>query len=55
MAKKYSKIKSWLLMSGKNELNSSQRNWLRSRDSCDRSVSCIKNAYYRRIDQLNAY
>jgi uncharacterized protein len=33
---------------------SAQRQWLKTRESCDRDIACLSKAYNDRIGQLNA-
>ncbi len=55
LAQRYLVLKGRMSRSRGMRLKRGQREWLRLRDRCGSSVGCIENAYFRRLDELNAF
>jgi uncharacterized protein len=54
MATLYGVLSSLVAMGQRSNLQDTQREWLRARDSCRDDRACLANAYASRIQELNA-
>ena len=53
MATLYGIATSLVAMGQRGDLNDTQRDWIAERDRCGGDISCLRDAYVRRIHHIN--